>query len=109
MAVLERQRQHCAAFRQGGGTMSRFENAVRNDIQALELLHDELRLQAHLFKAEASKRWEELEVKWTSLKDHLQRAQVEAGHSKDEISSAVQLLVDALKTGYADIRRALKS
>ena len=88
--------------------MSRIENAFHNDVQALELLHDELRLQAHLFKSEAKKRWDELEAKWATLKEHLQRAEVAADRNKSEVSSAIKLLIDSLKSGYKDIKDALK-
>src|SRR3569833_3560323 len=88
--------------------MSRIENAFHNDVHALELLHDELRLQTHLFKAEARKRWDDLETKWGTLKEHLQRLEVAADRNKNEVSSAIKLLVDSLKTGYKDIKYALK-
>ena len=89
--------------------MSRLDKALHNDIKALELLRDELKLHAHLLKAEAKTRWNELESKWDVLKEHLGRAQVAAGASKQELDSAITLLVDALKVGYKDIKNALKS
>lgn len=88
--------------------MTRLENALHNDVKALEFLHDELRVQAHLLKAEAKKRWDELEAKWGSLKEHLQRAEAAADRNRADVDAAIRLLVDALKTGYADIRKALK-
>ncbi len=88
--------------------MTRLENALHNDVKALEFLHDELKVQAHLLKAEAKKQWDELEAKWASLKEHLQRAEVAADRNKGDVDAAIRLLVDALKTGFAQIRNALK-
>ena len=53
--------------------MSRIQQLLHNDVQALSLLRDEMLLQAHLFRAEARTRWQELEVSWDELKVHLQR------------------------------------
>lgn len=88
--------------------MSRLENALHNDVKALEFLHDELKVQAHLLKAEARKQWDELEAKWASLKEHLQRAETAADRNKGDIEAAARLLIDALKAGFAQVRNALK-
>ena len=88
--------------------MPRFQQAIHNEFQALELVRDELQLQAHLFRSEAATRWQEMEVSWSDLKEHLQRARV-AATSKDpeEVEAAARLRVDAVKKGYADFKKAL--
>lgn len=88
--------------------MSRIQRAVHNDVQALELLRDELKLQTHLLKADMHARWQQLEAEWAKLKEHLQRAQVATGDTESEVETAVKLLINALKSGYADIKNALK-
>jgi hypothetical protein len=88
--------------------MSRIQQALHNDFQALSLLRDEMLLQAHLFRADANTRWQELEGRWDDLKEHLQRAKIAAADAKPQVQSAAQLLADTLKTSYADFKNALK-
>lgn len=88
--------------------MSRIEHALHNEFQLLELLHDELALQSHLFKAEVKSRWETLETKRSELKEHLGRAQVAAGDAKGEIDSSVKLLIESLTTAYTEIKNTFK-
>ncbi|HVT35809.1 MAG TPA: hypothetical protein VHE37_09505 [Nevskiaceae bacterium] len=88
--------------------MSRIQQALHNDYQAISLLRDELKLQAHLFRADARQRWQELEVSFDTLKEHVQRAKTAAAVARPEVETASRLLADTLKAGYADIRNALK-
>lgn len=89
--------------------MTRLSTALHNDLQLLKLLRDELVLKAHLLKAEAKVEWEALEIKSAELKAHVARAEVAAGHARQDAETAITLLVDTVKTGYASIRSALKS
>ena len=89
--------------------MSRIKDALHNDYQLLELMHDELGLQAHLFKADMKSRWQELEVKWSDFKEHLGRARVAAGDAKLNVDMSAKLLADSLTASYTDIRNAFKS
>jgi hypothetical protein len=87
--------------------MSRFNTALHNDIKAVELARDELKLQAHLFKAEVQDRWAELETKWQQLSDRVLRGKGVAEQTLDEVEAELQLLSQTLKAGYAGIRSAL--
>ncbi|SER15438.1 hypothetical protein SAMN04488038_11774 [Solimonas aquatica] len=89
--------------------MTRLKLALHNELQALELLRDELKLQAHLLKAEAGTRWQQLEQDWARLKEQVQRAEVAGGQAESELQAAAQLLVETLKTGYGQIKNALRS
>jgi hypothetical protein len=88
--------------------MSRLDEAFQNDVKALEHLHDELKVHAHLLKAEAKKHWDELETKWAGLKEQLQRAEAAADRRKGDVEAAARLLVQSLKSGFTDVRNALK-
>ena len=88
--------------------MSRLDNALQNDIKALELLRDQLKVHASLLKDEARKRWEELEEKREILKEHLDKAQRATDAPRKELEAAAKHLSEVLKTGYADIKNALK-
>lgn len=87
--------------------MSRLQQAFHNDLQALGLLRDELKLQAHLFKAEARDQWQELEGRWQALRGHAERLRDAAEISEAELELAGQLLVDSLKSGYQRLRQSL--
>jgi len=88
--------------------MSRVKNALHNEYQILELLHDELALQAHLFKADMKSTWETLEAKWSDLKEHLGRAGVAADDAGRDIDVASKALAESLKASYTEIRNAFK-
>lgn len=89
--------------------MTRFKTAVQNDFKLLELLHDELALQAHLLAADAKVKWEALEGKWSDLKSHVERAAAAGETAEHETEAAIRLLSDTLRSGYASIRKALKN
>jgi hypothetical protein len=88
--------------------MSRLSTAIHNDLQLLALLRDELKLQSHLLGAELKTRWEELEREWSSLKEHVGRAEVATDKVAVETKTAIDLLVSSLKEGYAGIKRAVQ-
>ena len=88
--------------------MSRLEDALNNDIKALELLRDQLKMHAHLLKAEAKDRWAELEQKRDQLHAQLQKVQRATEGPRQELEAAARRLSDSLKAGYADIKKVLK-
>lgn len=88
--------------------MSQIKNALHNEYQLLQTLHDELALKAHLFKAEMKSSWEALEAKWADFKEHLGRAQVAAADAGHEIDAASKPLAEALKSGFTEIKNAFK-
>lgn len=76
-------------------------------LEKLRRQRDELRLKAHLGKAEARDEWEELEGKWNALKEKLKAAGGEAGEAKSDIGAAARDLASELKKGYERIREKL--
>ena len=88
--------------------MSQLKQALHNEYQLVELLHDELALQAHLFKADMKVQWEALEAKWDDFKEHLGRAQVAAGDARRDIDTSSKSLADSLAVGYTEIKNAFK-
>lgn len=88
--------------------MTRLARALHNDLQALELLRDELKLQTHLLKAEAATRWQQLEQDWMRLKDQAQRLEAAGVQAEAEVETAAKLLVEALQNGYAQLKAAVR-
>ncbi len=87
--------------------MSRLTTALENDFNALCFLRDELALQFNLLEADLKVRWSELETKFERLREKVGRAEVAAGQSRKETEAAARLLVDSLRSGYSEIKRAL--
>ncbi|NKF23494.1 hypothetical protein [Solimonas marina] len=82
--------------------------ALNDELAALRATRDELKLQAHLLRAEVRDRWNELEAHLDALNEHLGRAEVAAQTARGEVDVAAQLMLDVLKNGYAQIRGALR-
>ncbi len=74
------------------------------ELESLERLRDELRLQIHLGKAEAKERWEELEQKY---RDAEAKVRAVASEPIQEIADATRSLLDEIREGYQRIKDAL--
>jgi len=84
---------------------------LADEIEKLEKLRDELRVQAHLFKAEARTEFDELEKKLRKLRRDAEASPVKRAAEKSaaDISDATKLLYDTVKDGFTRIRKSLKS
>ena len=89
----------------------RAKGILASEIEKLEQLRDELRVRAHLFKADAKKEFGELERKLQKLRRDADASPVKraAEKSATEISDATKLLYDTVKDGFTRIRKSLKS
>lgn len=88
--------------------MSKLNNAIDNDFQALCLLRDEISLHIALLEADLQDRWNDLERKLAVLREHVGRAKVAADRSRTEIETSAQAMIESLRKGYADVKQALK-
>lgn len=68
---------------------------------------DELRVKAHLARAEAREEWEKLEHKWHEIEARMKSAGHEAKDASEDVRSAVEMLADELAVAYRKIRRRL--
>ena len=80
-----------------------------NDFKGLEQLRDELKVQAHLFKADARDQWENLEKDFSKLRAETAPVREAASQSAEEIKEASKLLFDTVKEGYERIKRSMNS
>ena len=76
-----------------------------SDIASLGALREELRLQAHLFQAEARTRFEMLEKSWHEIERVTRALEEESTEAAQRLGHAAAEMVDELKTQY----RRLKS
>jgi hypothetical protein len=80
-------------------------SSFKRELQALVTLRDELKLKAHLAKADVKDELNRLEAKWEHVEEELRRT---ASHAKEPIETIGQKtveLINELKLGYENLRR----
>jgi hypothetical protein len=86
---------------------SDFKDWVKQEITELKRIRDELRVKAHLGKAEARDRWQSLERSYAALESKVQRASRAADAPLRELESDLRKLAKDLREGYRQIRDAI--
>jgi len=81
--------------------MERFVNKLREE-------RDELRVRAHLLRAELRDEWEEVEHKWRELEPRLERLREASRNSAEELGAAAEQLGEEIARAYRRIRQAMK-
>lgn len=74
-------------------------------MESVEQLRDEIKLKAHLGKAEAAEELEKLDKKWDSFVEQCKPVAEEAGKTAENAGAALGLVADELKAGYERIRK----
>lgn len=85
-------------------------NAQKNQKEikaAIEQIHDEVALKAHLGKAEAADELEKLEKKWDELKQQLKPYAGDIEKKAGDAGAALELAAEELKAGFKRIRNIL--
>lgn len=83
--------------------------------EAAELLaklreeRDELHVRMHLAGAEIRDEWDKLEPKFEHLQTKAQNVAASVGEASKDIGTALAILGDELRHGYARIRKSLRS
>lgn len=92
-------------------TESREKNALQREFEILEQMRDELRVQAHLLKADMKKELETLDKRFEGLRRDVRTHNLKqaAEDSVGEISDATRLLVDTIRDGLKRVRKSLAS
>ena len=84
------------------------EKKVKQIMKDLKEARDELRVQAHLFKADAKDQWVEVEKKWDALGKSMNQVGRKISEADENISAAAELLGEEIKAGYKNIKKSLK-
>ncbi len=87
--------------------MNDLKSTIDETIETLKQERDELRVQAHLAKAELKDEWEDIEKRLKALyakRDELADA---ASDVAEDIGAATGLLVDEIKAGFERLRKHL--
>ncbi len=73
--------------------------------EAVEQLRDEIKLKAHLGKAEAREELDKLDKKWDAFVADSKPVTDEAGNMAKNVGTALGLAAEELKEGYERIRK----
>ena len=76
------------------------KTSVLDDVKDLRALREELRLQAHLFKAEAKDRFDALESRWREIQRIIQVLEQSSSGVTKEISAAAKKTLEQLSEQY---------
>ena len=77
------------------------------DFENLETLRGEVKLHAHLLKADLQEKYDELEKDWSKLSSHFKAIRETATNATHEVNEATQLLVETVRDGYEKIKKSL--
>ena len=86
---------------------SDFKGWVKRELDELRRIRDELRVQAHLGRAEVRDRWEALERSLDELDGKAKRASRAAEPALRELEQDVRKLATDLRENYRRIRSAI--
>lgn len=75
----------------------------KREVEALQTIRDELKLKAHLAKADVKDEWNRLENKWQVVEEEIRRTASQAKEPLQSLSAQTKELVDDLKKGYENI------
>ena len=86
---------------------SDFEGWMKKELDELRRIRDEVRVQAHLGKAEVRDRWESLERGLESLESKAKRASRAAEEPLHKLEKDLRKLAKDLRDGFRQIRDAI--
>ena len=87
--------------------MGDLSERLSEELDALRELRDEFRVQMELGRAEARRRWEELEEDWQHLEGKLKLMRNESKGELEDIGEAARTLVRRIQEGYRHLRSLL--
>jgi seryl-tRNA synthetase len=77
-------------------------------VDKLKTERDELRLRAHLMKAEIHDEFQDLERKWEHLESHLGRLKAASKESAEDVGAALKQLTEELAEGYRRVKKSVQ-
>jgi predicted nucleic acid-binding Zn-ribbon protein len=80
---------------------------LKEELDKLRELRDELRVQLELGRAELRDRWQELEKSWHQLEGRLKLARDGAREDSHNVREAARLLARELRDSYEHLRKRL--
>jgi len=77
------------------------------ELDDLRRIRDELRVQVHLGKAEATDLWEKLESRFNEAESHVRSLAKRAEEPMSDVAEAGKLLLEEIRSGYHRLRELL--
>ena len=77
-------------------------------VDKLKTERDELRLRAHLMKAEIHDEFKDLERKWDHLESNLGRLKSASKESAEDVGAALKQLTEELAEGYQRVKKSVQ-
>ncbi len=84
------------------------KSRLQDELEKLEQMRDELRLHAHLFKADMKDEWADLEGKIGHIKRNLRPVQKAAEETLEDVGEATGALITSVFDGFKRLRDSLK-
>jgi len=81
---------------------------TKADLINLATLRDELKLQIHLFDAEARQRWEEIEKDWQLIRSEIEGLKPVAARAATRATFASKPLLRKIETALFQIREGIE-
>jgi hypothetical protein len=87
--------------------MSDLGERLKEEVNTLRRIRDELRVRLALGQAEVRDRWELTEKRWYELEGRMKVLREASRAEAKEIGAAARLLVDEIKEGYEHLRKQI--
>jgi DNA repair exonuclease SbcCD ATPase subunit len=81
--------------------------SFERELSALQTIRDELKVKAHLAKADVKDELNRLEAKWERVDEELRRSAAHMKKPLENIGNDTKALVNELKQGYESIKNRL--
>ena len=85
--------------------MNKLGETMKNEIQDLERIRDELRVQLRLGATEAREAWKRLEAEWPRVEEKLHDFERASSDAANGVATATKRLVAEVRDGYRKLRR----
>lgn len=85
--------------------MTELGERLKEEVNTLRRIRDELRVQVALGQAEVRDRWELTEKRWHELEGRMKLLREASRTEAKEIGTAARLLVDEIREGYEHLRK----
>lgn len=93
----------------GTATRKTERKPLLDDIQSVSDLREELRLEAHLFKAEARQKFEILEQRWGEIEKIAEKLRTESAEAASSPMQTAKKLISELREQYAILKKELSA
>jgi hypothetical protein len=87
--------------------MNDLGDRMKEEVNTLRRIRDELRVQLALGEAEVRDRWELTEKRWHELEGRMKVLREASRAEAKEIGAAARLLLDEIREGYEHLRKSV--